>query len=142
MTEHDLKYPVITISQSIVNIKKDIADLTVCSSYAFFRGYFVKMFIVDSLGVGYHVISTHRLDRESKFDKVLAYIWDKTISITLVLKKEYENTPVEKLKSLLYKSFNEEDSWTSGDGFIELETNINKAQTTHEVFEILENWMK
>ncbi len=142
MTEHDLKYPVLTVSQNIVNIEKNIEKLIKCSSYALSRGFYKNMFIIDSLGAGYRVISANRIDKESIFYNVLECFWSRIITVKLELEKVYDDTPVEKIKHLLHKSFKVEGSWTSGEDFIELETNINKARTTREVIEVLENWIK
>jgi len=142
MTEHDLQYPVITFSRNIINIERSMDKLTKCSDYALYRGYFKEMFIIDSSGAGYIVLTADRVGKESLWDNIFSYLWSKTITIELKLEKVSINAPVEQIKEKLSKSFQEETSWSSGDNFEELSANISRAQTTHEVMEALKDWME
>ncbi len=136
ITPDSLKYPVLCFSQNLVEIVETVDDLTTCSKLALKNGYFEKLLLVDSAGVGLKVRGAEKLHGVGLFWGYNCFL-NQRIRVRLFLEGALAQVSVDEVKRHVFDSLKHRHGWSTRDDFDELKASIENARSISEIIERL-----
>ena len=132
----NLKFPVLSFSEELVEVVKTEKELTTCSSAAL-RRYFTDLLLIDSNGKAVCVNGAKKLHIVWRF-------WQSVIFLNPIIKVELLagelfSTSIDDVRKKVLISFKRWHGWSTRGDFKELQERVKTAQSVTEIVQLLQS---